>query len=96
LITGLEVIKLLYDAYPEAIVTDEESCRLLIADNRFVDAVKGFLIKQLDYAAQTSDLQLIITRDEDGLLPLNKALLEDAPLGSISYWRKLILLHFNS
>jgi len=88
LIAGLEVIKSLYDAYPEAIVQDEEILRLAIAEDRLVDAAQDFLAKQLDYAAQASNLQLVITQDEDGLLPLHKALLDVAPLGSI----KLLLL----
>eukprot|EP00984_Skeletonema_dohrnii_P023212 scaffold12285_cov109-Skeletonema_dohrnii-CCMP3373.AAC.2 len=82
-VAGLKTIKSLYDAYPEAIVTDEESFRQAIDTSRFVDAAQDFLIKQVDYAAQASDLQLVITRDEDGMLPLHRALLTLAPLGSI-------------
>eukprot|EP00985_Skeletonema_marinoi_P006345 scaffold2742_cov140-Skeletonema_marinoi.AAC.5 len=85
-VAGLEVIKALYNAYPEVIVTDEDFFRQAIDVSRFVDAAQiaeNFLISQLDYATQASDLQLVITRDEDGLLPLHKALLDVAPLGSI-------------
>ena len=83
LIAGLEVIKSLYDAYPEAIVTAEQTFREAIDRSEFDEEVEGFLIAQFEYAAQASDPRLIITQDEDGLLPLHDALLTLAPLGSI-------------
>ena len=83
MIAGLEVIKSLYDAYPEAIVTAEQTFGEAIDRSEFDEEVEGFLIAQLHYAAQASNLQLVITQDEDGLLPLHKALLDVAPLGSI-------------
>ncbi|KAK1743013.1 ankyrin repeat domain-containing protein [Skeletonema marinoi] len=81
--SGLEVIKLLYNAYPEAIVSDEALFRLLIDNSRFVDAVRDFINEQLRYAAQASNLQLVRTQDGNGRLPLHHALEEDAPLGTI-------------
>eukprot|EP00984_Skeletonema_dohrnii_P023531 scaffold12613_cov110-Skeletonema_dohrnii-CCMP3373.AAC.1 len=83
LMAGLKVIKSLYDAYPEAIVTAEQSFRQAIDRSAFDEEVEGFLIAQFEYAAQASDPRLIITQDEDGLLPLHRALLDVAPLGSI-------------
>eukprot|EP00985_Skeletonema_marinoi_P004979 scaffold2166_cov100-Skeletonema_marinoi.AAC.4 len=80
--SGLEVIKLLYNAYPEAIVNAEASLRQLIDINETPDDVKYFLVDQLHYATQAS-LQLVRTRDENGMLPLHRALLEVAPLGAV-------------
>eukprot|EP00985_Skeletonema_marinoi_P018394 scaffold10263_cov143-Skeletonema_marinoi.AAC.1 len=78
---GLEVIKLLYNAYPEAIVNAGASLRRLI--DRTPDDVKYFLVDQLRYAAQASNLQLVRTQDGNGRLPLHHALEEVAPLGTI-------------
>eukprot|EP00984_Skeletonema_dohrnii_P027389 scaffold16924_cov90-Skeletonema_dohrnii-CCMP3373.AAC.1 len=81
---GLEVIKLLYNAYPEAIVNAEEIFRRGIdISNFFVDDVNYFLIDQLRYATQASNLQLVRTQDGNGMLPLHLALLEGAPLGAV-------------
>jgi len=80
---GLEVIKLLYNAYPEAIVNAEALFRRLIDNSRFVDAVRDFINEQLRYAAQASNLQLLRTQDGNGRLPLHHALEEVAPLGTI-------------
>eukprot|EP00984_Skeletonema_dohrnii_P030557 scaffold22129_cov72-Skeletonema_dohrnii-CCMP3373.AAC.1 len=80
---GLEVIKLLYNAYPEAIVNAEATLRRLIDNSEFVDDVKYFLVDQFRYAAQASNLQLVRTQDENGRLPLHRALEEVAPLGTI-------------
>eukprot|EP00985_Skeletonema_marinoi_P032415 scaffold39129_cov155-Skeletonema_marinoi.AAC.4 len=81
--SGLEVINLLYNAYPEAIVSDEAFFRYAIDTGRFVDALRNFLFEQLRYAAQASNLQLVRTQDENGMLPLHHALEEVAPLGTI-------------
>jgi len=51
---GLEVIKLLYNAYPEVIVNAEASLRPLIGISETPDDVKHFLVDQLRYAAQAS------------------------------------------
>eukprot|EP00984_Skeletonema_dohrnii_P005453 scaffold1916_cov85-Skeletonema_dohrnii-CCMP3373.AAC.1 len=80
---GLEVIKLLYNAHPEAIVNAEASLRLLFDISETPDDVKHFLVDQLHYAAQASNLQLVRTQDGNGRLPLHHALLEVAPLGTI-------------
>ena len=81
---GLEVIKLLYNAYPEAIVNAEELFRRLIDNSETPDDVKYFLVDQLRYAAQASNLQLVRTQDENGRLPLHRALLKVAPLAGCS------------
>jgi ankyrin repeat protein len=81
---GLEVIKLLYNAYPEAIVNAEEIFRRVIdISNFFVDDVRDFINEQLRYATQASNLQLVRTQDGNGRLPLHHALEEHAPLGTI-------------
>eukprot|EP00984_Skeletonema_dohrnii_P031859 scaffold24916_cov75-Skeletonema_dohrnii-CCMP3373.AAC.2 len=80
---GLEVINLLYNAYPEAIVNAEESFWRGIDINETPDDVRYFLVDQLRYATQASNLQLVRTQDGNGRLPLHRALLEDAPLGTI-------------
>ena len=77
---GLEVIKLLYNAYPEAIVNAEASLRQIIDISETPDDVKYFLVDQLRYAAQASNVQLVRTH---GRLLLHHALEEDAPLGAI-------------
>eukprot|EP00984_Skeletonema_dohrnii_P019258 scaffold9171_cov135-Skeletonema_dohrnii-CCMP3373.AAC.3 len=81
--SGLEVIKLLYNAHPEAIVSDEASLRRLVDINETPDAVRDFINEQLRYATQASNLQLVRTQDENGRLPLHRALLEVAPLGAV-------------
>eukprot|EP00984_Skeletonema_dohrnii_P024819 scaffold13966_cov110-Skeletonema_dohrnii-CCMP3373.AAC.4 len=80
---GLEVINLLYNAYPEAIFNAEASLRPLIGISETPDDVKHFLVRQLRYAAQASNLQLVRTQDGNGRLPLHHALEEDAPWGAI-------------
>eukprot|EP00984_Skeletonema_dohrnii_P023291 scaffold12357_cov91-Skeletonema_dohrnii-CCMP3373.AAC.10 len=80
---GLEVIKSLYNAYPEAIVNAEAYLRRLIDNDRTPDVVKHFLVDQLRYTAQASNPQLVRTQDGNGRLPLHHALLEVAPLGTI-------------
>eukprot|EP00984_Skeletonema_dohrnii_P011600 scaffold4638_cov125-Skeletonema_dohrnii-CCMP3373.AAC.1 len=80
---GLEVIKSLYNAYPEAIANAEASLRRFFDISEIPDDVKHFLVQQLRYAAQTSNLQLVRTQDGNGRLPLHHALEEDAPLGTI-------------
>eukprot|EP00984_Skeletonema_dohrnii_P013877 scaffold5807_cov114-Skeletonema_dohrnii-CCMP3373.AAC.3 len=81
---GLEVIELLYNAYPEAIVNAEASLRRRRIDISEIPAgVKYFLVDQLRYATQASNLQLVRTQDENGMLPLHRALEEVAPLGAV-------------
>jgi ankyrin repeat protein len=74
---GLKVIELLYDTYPEAIVTAKQTFRHAIDISRFVDVLRDFIVEQLRYVAQASNLQLVRTQDEYGMLPLHHALEED-------------------
>eukprot|EP00984_Skeletonema_dohrnii_P029907 scaffold20876_cov71-Skeletonema_dohrnii-CCMP3373.AAC.1 len=77
---GLKVIELLYDAYPEAIVTAEQTFRQAIDASEFDGPVQLILADFLEHAAQASDPRLI---NDYGNIPLHYALLEVAPLGSI-------------
>jgi hypothetical protein len=81
----LKVLQLLYDAHPG-----------VIEDNEVISNVGGshvevqiFINTQLAYARQARDRTLMTTRDDNGQLPLHKALRDDVirydfiPLGSI-------------
>ena len=75
----LKVLQLLYDAHPEAIernavTTDRDS---------FPQEVQTFINTRLVYARQSRDHSLMTARDENGQLPLHKALRENVDLGSI-------------
>jgi ankyrin repeat protein len=82
---GLQVIKLLHNARPEAIYT--------LGDLPVIAEVANFIDPQLHYARIARDLQLVTTPDEDGNLPIHLALYDDrATLGTI----KLLLDANNS
>ena len=82
---GLPVIKLLHDTHPEAIYTLDGL--LVIAE------VAAFLNPQLQYALIALDPELVTTPDEDGNLPIHRALYDDrVALGTI----KLLLDANNS
>jgi ankyrin repeat protein len=78
---GLNVIKLLYDAYPEAIC--DIQVRQLRLTQIIPNEMREFLIIQTTYADQALDLHVMTTPDENGQLPLHKALKNNAVLGSI-------------
>ncbi len=84
----LKILQILYDAYPEAIEIEEIGVRVSL--HRHCEEIRTFLNGQLDYACHSKDLRqmnaphhLITTPDEDGQLPLHKALQENTCLGSI-------------
>jgi len=76
---ALEMIKVIYDAYPEAIEEDS------IASNirHYHQEVQAFVNSQLVYARQAKDHRLMTTPDGNGQLPLHTALQNNARLGSI-------------
>lgn len=69
---AVNILQLLYDAHPEAI---EDNMITSNIDRREVPReVQAFLNTQLTYARQARDSTLISTRDENGQLPLHRAL----------------------
>ena len=86
--TNISSFQALYDAYPEAIFARDA---ILVRNNgrtpldiiaRNHPAI-DFLRTQLVYAQQAKDMTAVTTADDDGWLPLHRALKDDAPLGSI-------------
>jgi ankyrin repeat protein len=75
----LKVLQILYDAYPEAIESNEVTSSF----GRFHPRARTFINSQLTYSRQARDLTLITTRDQNGQLPLHRAISENATLGSI-------------
>ena len=73
--TALEMIKAIYDAYPEAIEDDELESNMI--------PVQAFINSQLVYARRAKGHRLMTTPDEKGQLPLHRALQNDVRLGSI-------------
>jgi ankyrin repeat protein len=73
----LKVIQLLYGAYPEAMETDE------MLSNIGCQELQRFINTQLTYARQARDHRVMTTIDENGQLPLHRALCDNATLGSI-------------
>jgi len=82
----LKLLEILYDAHPEVIdkvasIADsygshgycKEVLRIFI----------NFINTQITYARQAKDLHLMHSRDENGQLPLHKALRDNVTLGSI-------------
>jgi len=76
---ALIIIKLLYDAHPEAI----EDYELAMDLDDFHQQVQTFINSQLVYANQAEDHRQMTTPDEMGLLPLHTALQNNATLGSV-------------
>jgi len=73
--TALEMIKAIYDAYPEAIEDDELESNMI--------PVQAFINSQLVYARRAKGHRLMTTPDEKGQLPLHTALCNNVRLGSI-------------
>ena len=82
---NLSSIQALYDAYPEAILARDEhgDTPLDIARSEENQPAIDFLQAQLVYARQAQDMTAMTTVDDDGWLPLHRALKDNAPLGSI-------------
>ena len=83
--SNLSSIQALYDAYPDAIFARNRDGRtpLDVARSKGNQPVMGFLQTQLEYARQAQDMTVMTTVDENGWLPLHRALKGNAPLGSI-------------
>ena len=79
----LDIVKVLYDAYPQAIhVRGEEDGETPVS---IVESgpMKRFLKAQVLYARKAQDMKTMTTLDHNGWLPLHHALKDKAPLGSI-------------
>ena len=77
LLAVLEVVKAIYDAHPEAI--EDNGMIELLDENHF----SPFLNSQLAYARQAKDHRQMMTPDDNGRLPLHRALANNVTLGSI-------------
>ena len=82
----LKVLRLLHDAYPEANAYPEA----MLLDMGYVSyanvgrqEVQRFINTQLTYARQARNHRVMTTIDENGQLPLHRALCDNATLGSI-------------
>eukprot|EP00984_Skeletonema_dohrnii_P034578 scaffold33595_cov95-Skeletonema_dohrnii-CCMP3373.AAC.3 len=76
---ALEMIKVIYDAHPEAI----EHRRISSDIQRYHQQIQTFINSQLVYARQARDHGMMTTPDEMGRLPLHRALQNNVRLGSI-------------
>eukprot|EP00984_Skeletonema_dohrnii_P010939 scaffold4312_cov149-Skeletonema_dohrnii-CCMP3373.AAC.1 len=75
----IQIIKEIYDAYPEAIEDD----RIASDINEFHQQVQTFINGELVYSRQAKHLRLMTTSDDSGQLPLHIALQSNVRLGSI-------------
>ena len=76
---GVQLIKILFDAHPEAIEDDN----IAIAPIFNHQHVQEFINGELVYARQARDQRLMTTADDNGQLPLHRALQNNVTLGSI-------------
>ena len=74
---AVQTIQVLFDAHPEAIYDNG------IALDRYDHQVQEFLNNQLFYARQAKDHRLMTTHDNNGRLPLHRAIQNNVRLGSI-------------
>jgi len=76
---GIQVIKVVYDAHPEAIEENEFASEIPL----YHQQVQAFINAQLVYSRQAKDHRLMMTPDGNGQLPLHTALQSNVRLGSI-------------
>jgi hypothetical protein len=76
---GIQIIKVIYDAHPEAIEDNEITSDV----HEFHPRVRTFIHSELVYSHQARNLRLMMTPDEEGRLPLHTALQNNVRLGSI-------------
>ena len=83
--SNLSSIQVLYDTYPEAIFARDGYGDTPLDDARSNGNRQAidFLLAQLVYARQAQDMTAMATVDDDGWLPLHRALKDNASLGSI-------------
>jgi hypothetical protein len=75
----LKILQILYDAHPGAIERNEITSEL----DSFPRELRAFINTHLAYAREARDLRLMNTPDENGQLPLHRALRDNVRLGSI-------------
>jgi ankyrin repeat protein len=82
---ALKILQLLYDAHPEAIEDDEITKHVRRRDLLLPREVLAFVNTQLTYArlARNSTARQMKKRDENGQVPLHRALRDNITLGSI-------------
>eukprot|EP00984_Skeletonema_dohrnii_P023519 scaffold12609_cov132-Skeletonema_dohrnii-CCMP3373.AAC.4 len=76
---ALEIVKILYDAHPEAI----EDITFVLNIHHFHQQIQPFINRQLFYSRLAKDHGLMTTPDGNGQLPLHTALQNNVRLGSI-------------
>eukprot|EP00984_Skeletonema_dohrnii_P010716 scaffold4201_cov76-Skeletonema_dohrnii-CCMP3373.AAC.3 len=76
---ALEMIKVIYDANPEAIEDDRIASNI----HRYHQQVESFLNGELVYSRQAKNFRQMMTPDGNGRLPLHTALQHNVRLGSI-------------
>ena len=81
----LDVVKILYDAFPQAITIRDGDGKspIDLASERNNSTIINFLQAQQTYIRQATDSTAMTTPDHNGWLPLHHALKDKAPLGSI-------------
>ena len=77
--TTLEVLQAIYNFYPEAIEDDAIASEI----QHYHQQVQSFLNGELVYSRQAKNFRLMTTPDDNGRLPLHRALQNIASLGSI-------------
>ena len=75
----LKILQILYDIHPGAIERDEITSGL----GDVPQEIRAFISTHRTYARQASDLRQMNTPDENGQLPLHRALCDNVRLGSI-------------
>ena len=75
----LKVLQMIYDAHPEAIESNEITSDV----GEFCAEVQTFIRSQLSYARQVRRRTVMTIRDQNGQLPLHRALRDNVTLGSI-------------
>jgi len=76
---GIQIIKVIYDAHPEAIEVNEITSNI----HRYHPRVQTFIYGELVYYHQARNHRLMTTLDDNGQLPLHTALQNNVRLGSI-------------
>ena len=84
---NLSTIQALYDAYPDALFAGDEDGDTPFDHAEGNQQVIEFLQTQLEYAEQSQNTSFTIV-DDDGWLPLHRALKDNAPLGSIKLLKR--------